>query len=145
MYIQSLENLGCNFFTLKKSVEKLVSYFMKQVFKEVFLKWRDFQEVDVCILGASLICGILDNRYLWYLRVLHTTVISVEHRPFHIRNFSNYFMIIVVFSQLYHLKSATLEIAYDMKNRFLVMYSLMSPQTIECKNNSYVHSNNNLI
>ena len=30
-------------------------------------------------------------------------------------NFSNYFMKIIVFSQLYRSKSATLEIAYDMK------------------------------
>ena len=30
-------------------------------------------------------------------------------------NFSNYFKIIIVFSQLYRSKSATLEIAYDTK------------------------------
>ena len=46
-------------------------------------------------------------------------------------NFSNYFMKVIVFSQLYRSKLATLKIAYDMKNRFLVMYSLISPaQTI---------------
>ena len=45
-------------FSLLKSVEKMVSYFMKQVFKQVFMKWRDFQEADVCILGASSICVI---------------------------------------------------------------------------------------
>ena len=83
MYIWSQEKLSCNFFHFKKFVEKSVSYFMKQVFKQVFMKWRDFQKVDVCILVASSICGILDNRYLWYLHMLHTTVISVEHRPFH--------------------------------------------------------------
>ena len=60
-----------------------MSYFMKQVFKQVFMKWRDFQEVDVCFLGASPICGILDNHYLWSVHMLHTTVISVEHRPCH--------------------------------------------------------------
>ena len=36
----------------------------------------------------------------------------------------NYFMIIIVFSEEYHLKSATLEIAYNMKTWFLVMYYL---------------------
>ena len=35
-------------------------------------------------------------------------------------NFSNYFTKIVVFSQLYRSKSATLEIAYDMKIDFLL-------------------------
>ena len=35
-------------------------------------------------------------------------------------NFSNYFMIIIVFSRLYRSKFATLEIAYDMK-----IYSLL--------------------
>ena len=44
-------------------------------------------------------------------------------------NFSNYLMKIIVFSQLYRSKSATLEIAYDMKNIFLVMYFLVSLQT----------------
>ena len=56
-------------------------------------------------------------------------------------NFSNYLMKIMIFIQLYRSKSATLEIAYDMQNRFLVMYSLISPQTTESKNNLYVHSN----
>ena len=37
--------------------------------------------------------------------------------------------------------SNSLEIAYDMKNMFLAMYYLFPPQTTECKNNSYVHSN----
>ena len=31
-----------------------------------------------------------------------------------------------VFSQLYRSKSVTLEIAYDMKNRFIVMYYLFT-------------------
>ena len=35
-------------------------------------------------------------------------------------NFSDYFTNIFVFSQLYFLKSATLEIAYDMKIGFLL-------------------------
>ena len=35
-------------------------------------------------------------------------------------NFSNYFMKIIVFCQLYRSKSATLEIAYDMKIDFLL-------------------------
>ena len=39
-------------------------------------------------------------------------------------NLSNYLMKIIVFSQLYRSKSATLEIAYDAENRFLVMYYL---------------------
>ena len=55
-------------------------------------------------------------------------------------NFLNYLMKIIVLSRLHCSKSETLEIAYDMKNRFLVMYSLISPQTTEYKNNSYVHS-----
>ena len=42
-------------------------------------------------------------------------------------NLSNNFMKTLVFSQLYRSKSATLEIAYDMKNRILPMYSLISP------------------
>ena len=41
-------------------------------------------------------------------------------------NFSNYFMKILVFSQLYRSKSATLEIAYDMKIDFL-LYNLYFP------------------
>ena len=56
-------------------------------------------------------------------------------------NFSNYFMKIISFSLLYCSKSATLEIAYNIKNRFLVMYSLISPQTTDWKNNVYVHLN----
>ena len=56
-------------------------------------------------------------------------------------NLSNYLMNIIVFSQLYRSESVTLEIADDMKNRFLAMYSLISPQTTECKNNLYEHSN----
>ena len=56
-------------------------------------------------------------------------------------NLSKYFMKIIVFSQLYCSKSATLEIAYDMKKRFLVMYYLFPPQTAECRNNLYIHSN----
>ena len=35
-------------------------------------------------------------------------------------NFSNHLMKIIVFSQLYRSKSATLEIAYDMKIDFLL-------------------------
>ena len=35
-------------------------------------------------------------------------------------------MKIIVFSQLYRSKSVTLEIAYDMKNRFIVMYYLFT-------------------
>ena len=42
-------------------------------------------------------------------------------------NFSKYLMKIIVFSQFYRSESATLEIAYDMKNRFLVMGGVMSP------------------
>ena len=37
-------------------------------------------------------------------------------------NLSNYFMKIIGFSSSYRSKSSTLEIAYNMKNRFLVMY-----------------------
>ena len=48
-------------------------------------------------------------------------------------NFSNYFMIIIVFSQLYHSKPETLDIAYDIKNRLLVIYYIFPPQTTECK------------
>ena len=43
-------------------------------------------------------------------------------------NFSNYFMKIIVFSQMYRSKLTTLEIAHDMKNRFLVMYYIFHPQ-----------------
>ena len=39
----------------------------------------------------------------------------------------NYFMVIIVFSQLYHSKLASLETAYDMKNRFIAMYYIFSP------------------
>ena len=39
-------------------------------------------------------------------------------------NISKYFIKIIVFSQLYRSKSATPEIAYNMKNRFLVMYDI---------------------
>ena len=56
-------------------------------------------------------------------------------------NLSNYFMIIIVFSKLYRSKSAVLEIAYDMKNRFLAVYYLFLSQTVECKNILYVHLN----
>ena len=38
-------------------------------------------------------------------------------------------------------ESAALEIAYNMKNRFLVIYYLCPLQTTECKNNPCVHSN----
>ena len=44
-------------------------------------------------------------------------------------------MKIIVFSQLYRSKSATLEMAYDMENTFHVMYYLISHQTTECKKN----------
>ena len=55
--------------------------------------------------------------------------------------YQKYSMVIIVFRQFYHSKSETLEIAYNMKYILLVMYSLVYPQTIECKNNFYVHSN----
>ena len=46
-------------------------------------------------------------------------------------NFPNYFLKVIVFSQLYRSKPATLDIAYDMKNIFLVMYYLIYPETTE--------------
>ena len=55
--------------------------------------------------------------------------------------FSNYFMKNIVFNQLYCSMSATLEIAYDLKNRFIVMYYLFSSQTTDCKNNLYFRMN----
>ena len=42
-------------------------------------------------------------------------------------NFSTYFIKIIVLSQLYRSKSATLEIANDVKNRFFVMYYMFPP------------------
>ena len=54
-------------------------------------------------------------------------------------DFSNYFMTMILFSQSYCSKSETLEITYDMKNLFLVLYFLISLQTTEYKNNLYVH------
>ena len=51
-------------------------------------------------------------------------------------NFLNYFIKMIVFSQLYRSKSRTLEIAYDMKNRFLVTYYIVPPQKKECKTKS---------
>ena len=41
----------------------------KIVFKQVFMKWRDFQEVDVSILGASSICVYFGGVFnLWHFR-----------------------------------------------------------------------------
>ena len=42
-------------------------------------------------------------------------------------------MKIIVLSQLYRSKSATLGITYDMKNWFLIMYYLFPHQTTEFK------------
>ena len=47
----------------------------------------------------------------------------------------NYFMNIVVLSQLYRLKSATIDIMYNMKHIFLVVYSIISLQITEWKKN----------
>ena len=47
----------------------------------------------------------------------------------------NYFMNIIVLSQLYRLKSATIDIMYNMKHIFLVVYSIISLQITEWKNN----------
>ena len=58
-----------------------------------------------------------------------------------IGNLSNYSMKIIVFSQLYRSKSATLEITYGIKNRFLIMYYPFPPQTTEQKNDLHLHSN----
>ena len=64
-------------------------------------------------------------------------------------NFSNYFMKILVFSLLYRSKSATLEIAYDMKIDFLLcnLYFPLNQQSaktirtyIQIKSASYVGS-----
>ena len=42
-------------------------------------------------------------------------------------------MKIIVYNQLYRSKSATLEIEYDIRNRFLAMYNVFPPDTTECK------------
>ena len=48
-------------------------------------------------------------------------------------NFLKYFMRIILFIELCCSKSATLQVSYDMKNKFPFMFYLINPQTIELK------------
>ena len=140
---------------LQKGIKNGVCYWIQTRDLLKVLQYLAFP-MNVCCTDAQFInSAILDLRtyppldcflvIVYEIILLKSTITtqSISDKKLNVPrgNLSNYFMRIIVFSLLYCLKSATLEIAYNMKIDSFVMYSITSSQTTECENNLYVRSN----
>ena len=75
-------------------------------------------------------CAVIVHKILQYKSKMYNSYgVNFYKKKISVRrgNFSKYFMKIIVFSQLYHLKSATIEVTYNIKNNFLLIYDIPHP------------------